>query len=124
MVIRRSAVVRRSGASRFGCLLQLVILGALIYMGVLLGADTVAYYRLRDAMKQEARFAPVRTDEQILARLRAFTDSVDLPSEAKDIKVVREGNVIRIWSEYDQEIKLPFKYSRTFHLRPSVEKTF
>ena len=124
MVTHHSPVSRRRGASRFGCLLQLVILGALIYTGFLIGEDALAYYRLRDAMKQEARFATVRNDEQILARLRAFTDSVELPADAKDIKLVREGNRIRIWSEYDQEIKLPFKYSRTFHLRPSVERTF
>lgn len=104
--------------------MQLGILGSLIYFGVFLGQDAMSYYRLRDAMKQEARFAATRTDDQMKDRLRAFTDSVKLPDEAKAINIVRGDNRIRIWSEYDQEVKLPFNQSRTIHLRPSVENTF
>ncbi|MEP6509775.1 MAG: hypothetical protein ABJC63_16225 [Gemmatimonadales bacterium] len=84
----------------------------------------MAFYRLRDAMMQEAGFVPKRTDQQIRDRLRAFTDSVKLPAEAKDINIVRDDNRIRIWSEYDQEVKLPFGRSHTIHFRPSAEKTF
>ena len=114
----------RRGTSRFGCLVQLIIVGGILYLGVQLGQDGMAYYRLRDAMRQEARFVPKRTDQQIRDRLRAFTDSVKLPEAAKDINIVRDDNRIRIWSEYDQEVKLPFGQSRTFHLRPSAEKIF
>lgn len=125
MVIKsRVMAVRRSGTSRFGCLVQLVVVGGLIYIGAQLGEDGMAYYRLRDAMRQEARFVPKRTDQQIRDRLRAFTDSVKLPEAAKDINIVRDENRIRIWSEYDQEVKLPFGQSRTIHLRPSAEKIF
>lgn len=122
MVKRRGVAdeVRR-GASRLGCLIQLVILGGLIYFGVFLGEDAMAYYRLRDAMKQEARFAAHRSDQQIRDRLRAFSDSVKLPESAKDIQIVRDDSTIRIWSEYDQEVKLPFNQSRVIHLRPSIE---
>ncbi len=123
MVMLHRARPRR-GASRAGCLLQLIVLVALVYGGVLVGEDALAYYRFRDAMKMEARFATVRTDEQIRTRLRAFTDSVKLPAAAKEINVVRDGNRIRIWSSYDRELRLPLDYSRTFHLRPFVERTF
>ncbi|MEO7368598.1 MAG: hypothetical protein ABIZ36_11605 [Gemmatimonadaceae bacterium] len=82
------------------------------------------YYRLRDAMKQEARFAATRTDLQMKDRLRAFTDSVKLPESAKDVNIEREENRIRIWSKYAPDVELPFNQSRTIHLRPSIEKTF
>jgi hypothetical protein len=118
------SVSRRRGASRLGCLLQIVVLVGAIYFGLLAGEEALAYYRFKDAMKNEARFASIRTDQDIRKRLRAFTDSVKLPAEAKDINVVREGNQIRIWSEYEQVIKLPFNKTRIVHLRPSVEKTF
>jgi hypothetical protein len=84
----------------------------------------MAFYRLRDAMRQETRFVPRRSDQQIRDRLRAFTDSVKLPEQAKEIQIVRDDNRIRIWSEYDQELKLPFGQSRMIHLRPSAEKIF
>jgi hypothetical protein len=118
------ARIERRGASRVGCLLQILIAAALIYFGLLAGEDALAYYRFKDAMKNEARFASIRSDQEIRTRLRAFTDSVKLPPAAKEINIVREGNEIRIWSQYDQIFKLPFNKTRIVHLRPSVEKSF
>jgi hypothetical protein len=115
---------RRPGASRLGCLIQIVILVTIIYFGLLAGEEALVYYRFKDAMKTEARFASIRSDQEIRKRLRAFTDSVKLPPEAKEINVVRDGGEIRIWSAYDQVIKLPFNKTRIFHLRPSVERKF
>lgn len=125
-MVKGSAVLttNRTGTSRFGCLVQLVIVGGILYIGAQLAEGGMAFYRLRDAMRQEARFVPKRTDQQIRDRLRAFTDSVKLPEAAKDINIVRDDNRIRIWSEYDQEVKLPFGRSHTIHLRPSAEKKF
>lgn len=114
----------RRGSSRLGCLVQLILLGGLFYFGVYLGEDLLSYYRLRDAMKQEARFAKTRSDQQIRDRLKAFTDSVQLPDAAKEIKIVRDENKIHIWTDYDQEVKLPFNQSRVIHLRPSIEESF
>ena len=116
--------LQRRGVSRLGCLLQILFLAAVVYVGLLAGEEALAYYRFKDAMKNEARFAAERSDQDIRNRLRAFTDSVQLPDAARDIKVVREGNRIRIWSEYDQEFKLPFKQKKVVHLRPEVEQSF
>ena len=113
---------RLRGASRLGCLIQLIILGGLLYFGIYAGQDILDYYRLRDAMKQEARFAKLRSDTQIKDRLRSFADSVGLPEEASDINVVRGDNIIRIWSEYDQPLRLPFNVQKSVHLRPAVEQ--
>ena len=115
-------VASRAGASRLGCLIQLVILGAIAYFALIASEDMLRYYSFRDAMKQEARFAALRNDVQIRDRLRAFADTTGLPVEAQDVKIVREGDVIRIWSEYDQTFHGPFKLERTIHLRPSVER--
>ena len=116
--------IGRRGASRLGCLLQIAIVAALAYFALLAGEDALAYYRFKDAMKNEARFASIRSDQEIRKRLRAFTDSVKLPAAAKEINIVRAGNEIRIWSEYDQVFKLPFNNTRVVHLRPSAEKSF
>ncbi len=114
----------RYGASRLGCLIQLVIVVSLIYFGAYAGQDLLDYYRYRDAMKQETRFAKLRNDVQIKDRLRLFADSVGLPVEAHDVNVVRDENTIRIWSEYDQPLRLPFDLKKSVHLRPSAEGSF
>jgi hypothetical protein len=113
---------RRRGASRLGCLIQLIILGGLLYFGAYAGQDLLEYYRLRDAMKQEARFATLRTDTQIRDRLRSFADSVGLPVDAQEINIVRDENTIKIWTEYDQPLRLPFDIEKSVHLRPFVEQ--
>lgn len=121
-MVTRVAVRLQGGASRLGCLIQLVILGGLLYFGLYAGQDLLEYYRLRDAMKQEARFATLRTDTQIKDRIRSFADSVGLPEEASDINIVRGENTIQIWSEYDQPLRLPFNIEKSIHLKPSVEQ--
>lgn len=95
-----------------------------MYVSLLVADDVMAYYRYRDAMKQETRFAATRSDAEMKQRLRAFTDSVKLPLEAKDVQIARDQDGIHIWAEYDQELRLPFNYTRVFHLRPSAEKSF
>lgn len=119
MVTARRA---RRGVGRLGCLFQLAVIAAIAYVGSMVADDVMAYYRFRDAMKQETRFAETRTDAEMLRRLRAFTDSVRLPLAAQDVKIVRDENRIRIWAEYDQELRLPFNYTRVFHLKPSAER--
>lgn len=115
---------RRRGASRLGCLIQLLILAVLLYAAKIAGEDALMYYRLQDAMRNEANFATVRTDTEIMSRLKAFSDSVKIPQSAKDFSIARDENSIRIWSDYDLEYKLPGNYTKTFHLHPSAERKF
>ena len=101
-----------------------MIVGLIAYFGAIAGEEALTYYRFQDAMKNQARFAATRSDQQIRDHLRAFTDSVKLPLAAKDIHVARESNHIRIWAEYDQEFKLPLNKTKIVHLKPSAEKSF
>jgi hypothetical protein len=121
--VSRPLASDRRGGSRLGCLLQLLLVVAIGYVAVNVGEEAVAYFRYRDAMKQEVKFAATRSDGEMKRRLRAFTDSVKLPLAAKNVNIVRDDRRIRIWTNYDQEVRL-LNYSRTFHLRPSAEKTF
>ena len=123
MVAPRRLARDRRGGSRLGCLLQLLFVVALAYVAVAVGEDAITYYRYRDAMKQEVKFAATRSDGEMKRRLRAFTDSIRLPLAAKNVNIVRDERRIRIWTNYDQEVRL-LNYRRTFHLRPSAEKTF
>ena len=114
----------RNGASRLGCLLQLLVVALLAYAATIAGEDALMYYRLQDAMRNEANFANVRSDSEILARLHAFTDSVKVPDDAKDISVARDDRGIRIWSDYDIAVRLPFNHVKTIHMRASAERRF
>jgi hypothetical protein len=112
----------RRGASRLGCLFTLLLLVTAVYFGVNIGEVYLRYYRLSDAMEQEARFARAHDDDAIKLALKALADSLGLPDETR-FKVRRRSNRISISTEYTEHVELPL-YVRAIHFAPSVERTF
>jgi hypothetical protein len=106
--------------SRLGCLLPLLILAIGGYLAADFGAAYFRYYRFKDAMGQEARFASTTTDQQITGHLSALADSLQLPPGAELITINRGSAVITIESDYDEVIKLPMKKERVIHFHPLV----
>jgi hypothetical protein len=115
-------VTRSRGASTLGCLFSLLVAVAVGYFGVNVGAPYFRYYRFRDAMQQEARFANRKTDEQIIATLRLKADSLTLPATAHQINVRRTPGRIVIWTDYRETIEFPF-ITRDIAFRPVVERS-
>jgi hypothetical protein len=116
-------VSRRRGASTLGCLFTMLIVVALVYFGVNVGAPYFRYYQFRDAMQQEARFAERKTDSQIVTSLRLKADSLSLPAPAHRINVRRTPSRITIWTDYAETIDFPF-VTRDITFRPVVERAF
>lgn len=115
----------RRGGGALGCLIPLLIITIIGYFAVHASDAAFRYYRFRDVMQQEARFAhhPRRTDDMIKQRLRAFADSQALPPEARDIKVYRTETRIRISADYAETIDFPF-FAKRIDFHPAVERTF
>lgn len=114
----------RPGRSSLGCLVTLLLLTAVGYFGVNAGEAWLRFYEFQDAMKQEARFASRRSDDDINHRLRAKADSLGLPPEAaKSIRVRRTTRVLRIRAEYSETIEMPL-VTRELHFEPKVETSF
>lgn len=113
-------MVSRRGASALGCLIPLLILALGAYVAVGFGEAYFRFYRFKDAMGSEARFATTRTDEQITGHLSALADSLELPPGAELITITRDPRTITISSDYDEVIKLPLKKERVIHFHPFV----
>ncbi|HEY6088207.1 MAG TPA: hypothetical protein VD771_00305 [Gemmatimonadaceae bacterium] len=113
-------MVNRRGASTLGCLLPLLILAIAAYFASDFGAAYFRYYRYKDAMGQEARFATTATDQQITGRLVALADSLQLPPGAELVTIIRGPTTVSIESDYDEIIKLPLKKERVIHFHPFV----
>ena len=111
------------GASRLGCLLLLVLFAAAAYFAVNVGEVYYRYYRFRDAMSQQARFAVRISDATVQQRLRATADSLGLPEAAGNVLVRRSPGLIEVWSEYFEQVELPL-FVREFHFTPSAEYAF
>lgn len=110
----------RSGRSTLGCLFVLLLLSAGAYFGVSVGEVYLRYYRFQDAFKQQVRFARQTSDAVMLARLRALADSLDLPDEARQIRIRRRPKAISIGAEYVERVELPLVV-REFRFTPRAE---
>ena len=109
---------RRGG--RLGRLVALLLLVVAVYFGFGVGETYVRYYRFRDAMRQEARFAAQSSDGDIRNRLSALAVKLGVPEEGTRVQVRRTPRRIFIWSDYDERIDLPFT-ARSIHFHPLAE---
>lgn len=113
----------RRGRSTLGCLVTLLILVTIGYFGINAGKVYYRRYAFQDAMKQEARFAAHRSDEEIVDHLRSLVDSLGLPQGAKRVHIRRGQRMIFIWSDYFETIELPGT-TRDVELTAHVERAF
>jgi uncharacterized protein YqjF (DUF2071 family) len=110
---------RRTGRSKLGCLVSLLVGVAIAYFAVNIGEVYMRYYRFEDAIRQEVRFARQNTDDAIRLRLAARADSLGLPDGAAQVRIERSANRITISARYDELVELP-AFVRTITFRPSV----
>lgn len=115
-------VNHRRGASALGCLSSLFIVAAIVYFGVNVGRVYWRFYEYEDDMRQEARFAGQRTNDQILAHLKASADSLGLPEGATKISIRRNDKGIAIEADYYENVEVPM-YVREVHFHPHAEGT-
>lgn len=114
-------VTGRRGASKVGCLFTLLVAAAVAYFGFNAGEVYFRFYRFRDAMAEDARFARQLPDSAIRRHLRSLADSLGLPEEAGAVKVRRSANRISISAEYQETIELPLML-RTVRFAPSISQ--
>ena len=113
----------RRGTGQVGCLLILLLFAAAGYFLIGVGQVYWDYFRYRDRMQQEARFAGSRTDGVMKRRISMFADSLGLPEGARQIRVRRASRHEYIWAEYYENIELPF-YTKELLFSPRVEWTY
>lgn len=92
----------RSGKTHFGCLLSILLVAVGIYVGVQVAEVYFRYYRLQDYVKEQVAFASLVTDEVIIRRLVAYSDSLGVPLGRRD------WTVRRTWSP--KEITISARY--------------
>lgn len=100
-------MVARRGATKLGCLLQLLVLAFIGFFGADIGEVYWRYFRFKDAVEQEARFRSQKSIPEIRQRIRFLADSLGLPEEA-GIPVVRKtATQTLIESHYDDTLIFP-----------------
>jgi len=93
------------------------------YFAVNVGEVYFRYFKFKDGMRQEVRFAAHNSDQVILRHLRAQADSLGLPEAAGEVTLQRSGRHIEIESEYYEHIELPL-FVREVRFNPHAEGIF
>lgn len=113
----------RPGASRLGCLVGLLLVVTIGYFGFNIGEVYLRFYRFRDAMEQEVRFAVAHNDSTIRTHLMAVADSLGLPDGAGRVKIERKAGRIVISSSYSEHVELPM-FVRELRFSPQAVRAF
>lgn len=121
MVRGRQRGLNERGAGRTGCLLSVLIIVAITYFGVPIAGTYIRYYRFRNEMQTQARFAPSIDDSTIRRRLLLKIDELGLPDNARRLRIRRGSREIRIATRWQEPIELPF-YTIVISLQPEVRE--
>lgn len=85
-------------------LVNLALLGVVLFAGVQSGGSIWRFYAFRDAVREEAMFPGDRTPEEIAERVLGRAEALDIPISPYDIVVQFEGNLTVISAVYEEEI--------------------
>jgi hypothetical protein len=107
------------GAGPAGCLLRLILLGAVLYVGFQFAAPQVQAWRFEDAMKAQAEAAEVNSDEEIQAALLRTAHELGVPLDTRKLRITRAHGRIEIAAEWTRDVVLP-KYRRVLHFQRSI----
>lgn len=107
-------MVSRRGAAPTGCLGWLLVIAVFTYAGVHVGAPYMRFYRFKDAVDQQVRYATFRNDDAIRKEIWSAADSLGLPEDAYHVAIERAPSAIRIFGSYDDSWQL-FRYVRPVH---------
>jgi len=115
----------RLGSSTLGCLFSLLMFVGALYFGLPIGQSYWRYTQLRDTMRTAVRFAQTTTDEQIIRQVLEKVMQLELPREARRIRISRNPTTRRITLQtaWTETIALPFT-EREWRFHPRVQGVF
>jgi hypothetical protein len=109
---------RERGGTKINLLLTLILLGSMIFAGVMLIPPYVNNYQLQDAMNTEARFAGYnrKSEEDIREDVWKKVQELGVPAKRTDIHITNESGTTQITVNYTVPINMIFKqYDWEFH---------
>ncbi len=117
--MRMGHVVARRGITKGGCLIFVLVVSAIAYVGVHAGEVYFRYYKFKGAMEEELRYRSLLPDDRIKANLMAIADSLKLPADAGVVTVTRKDGQITVESQYADTIALPY-FKKEVRFAPKV----
>jgi hypothetical protein len=112
------------GEGRIGLLIAIIVIGIAIFVGAKVIPVRIAAYEFKDHIRQECRHAAIHRDNNKLAkRIMDKALDLELPFNAKDLKIKQTNAEYIVEASYEQEIDLKFyKYVYKFNAKERAPK--
>jgi len=131
-VVKNRARDAERGKVKLGCVLSVVLLGAILYYGIDYLQVRLKEYQIQDEVNQQATFASVIDDGTILRRLTQKAAELGIPlSDPKRWEIKRmnmpDGRRIVIHAEYTDSVvfELPgIRKVLIFKIEPSATQVY
>jgi len=98
----------RLGEGKLGCILWLLVLGAVVLVTARLIPVKIRSAELYDFMEEQAQFAARTSTKEVKARILRRAEELELPLDKKNLLVERHAGRIRMRATYSVPIELPF----------------
>jgi len=121
---RRGTSSRCLGAVSFGCLLFLLIMIALGYVGLKVGEAYWKYFEAREKIREAMNWAATgdpKPEEEIIKRVITKTREVELELSVDDIRVQKRANTLTVIVNWVQEVEFPY-YTLPLRMKVTVVK--
>jgi hypothetical protein len=116
-------VVARRGATKLGCLVQLLVLAAVVHFGWPIAQVYLRHERFKDAVEQIVRMHAQKPIPEIRQRIQATADSLEMPEDAGIAMVKKQSGKTIVESHYDVTFILPGT-TRDKHFEVKVQASY
>lgn len=121
---RRATSSRYLGAVSFGCLLFLLIMIGLGYVGLKVGAVYWKYFEAREKIRETVTWAATgdpKPEEEIIKRVITKAREVELELSVDDIRVQKRANTLTVIVNWVEEVEFPY-YTLPLRMNVTVVK--
>jgi hypothetical protein len=97
------------GEGRIGLLIAIIVIGVAVFVGAKVIPVRIKAYEFKDHIRQEARHAAIHKDNnKMVKRIMDKALDLELPINAKDLKVKRTNSEVIVKASFEQPIDLKF----------------
>ncbi len=118
------AISSTRGAIQSGCLVFLVMVAVLGYLGFKFGEPCWEYIETRQKIREALNWAVAnqeKPDTEILQKVLVKTEDTNVDIRQQNIKILHEGNLLTISVSWKREVALP-RYTVPLHFRVTLSE--
>jgi len=113
---------RQRGEGRLGCVIWLLLVAAVVYVGYVIVPVRLAASRFEDVMQEQAAFGSSRGNPEMIQDLLKAAQEQEIPLTKEQIEIVRTRESITISVQYQRTLSFLGLYQYVWKFNPVVQR--